>query len=55
MIDIEYEKVDRQCGECGKTYQTAKSPFSGEPFSHKCFECKLLSRLDAVLYHFGIE
>ena len=55
MIDMEYEKVDRHCGECGKMYQTAKSPFIGEYLSNKCFECKLLSRIDALLYHFGIE
>lgn len=55
MIEIDWEYVDAQCGECGKKYQTAKSPFTGELISNKCFECKILERIDDFLYHFFID
>lgn len=52
VINMEEEETV-YCGECGKKYQTTVTMFGLA--SKKCFECKIISRIDAVLYHFGIE
>ena len=47
------EEIIEYCGECGKKYQTTKTLFGLT--SSKCFECKIICRIDAVLYHFGVD
>lgn len=49
MRELEKTKL-KNCGECGKEFQTMTGYMM-----NKCFECRLLMRIDRVLYHFGIK
>ncbi len=53
-LRINENTVIENCAECGKEYETMKSLFGGL-YSEKCWVCRICERIDAIMYHFGVE
>jgi len=49
------KSVCRNCDECGQMYTTALSHYRNEVMQSECWTCRILSRIDNIMYHFGVE